>query len=400
MVGEESLRREISRTLEVNLSDDLWAWLVAHGEVKRITLGSFARLSTRREPILDLISGLRDRLRTFGSLQPRTFEVLTELTLEDRANIGYNRHAVLALLAARDAAGDEEVQLFRGYYLMAGPLDGPRIESWIIERYGLDVGNAEGPTWWLGSVPLDDFAARQLLQVDEDHPKSLAELVPRAEIPAKQILEMASWRLLAYGVPTATPGQMEERKIPIVADGTLEELQRLSTRLAKQYGWTEPEATTFVVTGLPPLRPPINVWTEHNERLLGLAVIHLAVDPGMSPKEVGDAYLEARKRLLGTRYRDLSEKHLALAIFVATQSPQLSWAERMDRWNRRYADRDWAYSQVANFSHDCLQAQRRLLRSEAPIVGPAEDATRTPNPSRNQARDDSEEARHVETWAK
>jgi hypothetical protein len=142
------------------------------------------------------------------------------------------------------------------------------------------------------------------------------------------------------------------------------------------------------------------MWTEHNERLPGLSVIHLAIDPGMSPKEVTESYLEARKSLLGTRHRDLSEKHLALAVFIAIQPLELSWPERMAQWNHLFASRGWGYSQVANFSHDCLQAQRRLLRSEAPIMGPTTSTGRAEQPSAGKQRSDSEEAHYVEAWAK
>jgi hypothetical protein len=145
---------------------------------------------------------------------------------------------------------------------------------------------------------------------------------------------------------------------------------------------------------------PIAAWTEHNQRLPGLSVIHLAVDPGMSPKEVTESYLEERKRLLGTRYRDLNEKHLTLAVFIAIQPSQLGWSERMAQWNHQYASEGWTYTQVANFSHDCLQAQRRLLRSEAPVMGPANSSRRAQRRSGGASGSDSEEARHVEARTK
>jgi hypothetical protein len=228
-------------------------------------------------------------------------------------------------------------------------------------------------------------------------------LPPSLTISAEDILDTSSWQLLAYGVPEVPveiPGQLEERKIPSVDGGKLEQLRRLSVWLANQYGWTEAQATTFIVTGLPPLRLPITVRTEQKERLPGLSVIQLTVDPGVSPKEVADAYLEERKRLLGTRHRDLTEKHLALAVFVATQPPQRSWADRMVLWNKLSAGRGWGYTQVANFSHDCLQAQRRLLRSETPIVGTAQGGARAQSQSGGTSRDEAEEAGYVEAWAK
>jgi hypothetical protein len=396
----------------VSISDEAWAWFAVHGQVGLVFEGGDTHFFSDRKPIIDLITGLRDMLRTFGQLQPRTFDVLSGFNIEDEPNTEYSRQVVLSRLAARDAARDEEVRQFRQEFLPAGPLDvsapaGPLVESaiekWMLDHYCDETGN-DGPTWWLGdgAAPLRGEDAQRLLRLEEGELFSVLNLEPRVYIPAMYLLEVAHWKLLAYGVPSPTSGHMEEHKIPIIEGGVLHRMQQLSSRLVERYGWTEAQASTFIVTGLPPVRLPITVWTQRNERLPGLSVIHLAVDPGMSPKEVGDAYLEERKRLLGTRYRDLSEKHLALAVFVSMLPQRLSWAARMEEWNNRYGSRGWGYTQVANFSHDSLQAQRRLLRSEVSLDRASEAGAtgRMQSPSHDGSTDESEEAGYVEAWAK
>jgi hypothetical protein len=44
---------------------------------------------------------------------------------------------------------------------------------------------------------------------------------------------------------------------------------------------------------------------------------------------------------------------------VAEQPKQTTWASRLAAWNRAHPD--WAYTEVSNFTRDCLQAQRRLV---------------------------------------
>ena len=388
MVGEKHLRREIGRTLGISISNDVWSWLESQGDVARVLNG--------QEHVIKVISNLRYAMLIFASekIQPQYSAFISNAEPLQEQDARYSRDKVLWMLAARDAASDSEVESFRYHVLRQRLVEVFEIEQSLFAGLGESVSSSL-PTWWLANIPLPSEPVERLLRMPEGALPSVFASSLSLGISTEQILEKCEWQLLAYAVPTSTSDVMEERKLPITTGTHLERLRELSIRLARQYRWTEAQATTFVLTGITPKRRSISVWTERNERLGGLSVIHVVADPAVSPKLVADSYLEERKQLLGTRHRDLSEKHLTLAVFVASQPPNSSWSERMARWNDNYGARGWTYSQVANFAHDGLQAQRRLLRSEEPIVGSTTSKARVYGMSGEISRDESEEAPHV-----
>jgi hypothetical protein len=52
---------------------------------------------------------------------------------------------------------------------------------------------------------------------------------------------------------------------------------------------------------------------------------------------------------------------MQLATFDEERPKDETWAAKMAEWNKTQPP-EWAYSEVGNFAHDCLQARRRLLR--------------------------------------
>jgi hypothetical protein len=84
---------------------------------------------------------------------------------------------------------------------------------------------------------------------------------------------------------------------------------------------------------------------------------------------VAEVYQQHRRRLLSRRPRQLGEKSLALARFVAEADPELKWRDRLNAWNAAYPV--WAYTpeNVRNFYRDAVAAQQRLLAGRA-IVPP------------------------------
>ncbi len=59
----------------------------------------------------------------------------------------------------------------------------------------------------------------------------------------------------------------------------------------------------------------------------------------------------------GRRPREISPKHLELALFTAEREGE-PLAVRMTTWNAQHPE--WAYSQITNFGRDSREAVRRL----------------------------------------
>jgi hypothetical protein len=142
----------------------------------------------------------------------------------------------------------------------------------------------------------------------------------------------------------------------------LERLRQLCERLAKQYGWAEAQATTFVLTGEAPLISTITHNLKERE-LPSLTRIVLEIDPTLAPKEVGEYYRRIRQEVVGARHREMTDKHLQLALFAAMRPDGETWAKRMAEWNETYPA-EWEYEDSAQFAHDCIQARKRLLMTE------------------------------------
>jgi hypothetical protein len=160
----------------------------------------------------------------------------------------------------------------------------------------------------------------------------------------------------------AKEGDDRDTGVLINAGGVLDRLRVLSERLASAYLWKPAQATIFILAGLSPLVASFTADPITREDLPVLSRVNLSIDPAMSPTEVAERYSALRQWLLNEskeRQRDLSEKHAQLALFAARQPKQTTWARRMAQWNTVHPE--WTYTEVSNFSRDCLQAQRRLL---------------------------------------
>jgi hypothetical protein len=106
-------------------------------------------------------------------------------------------------------------------------------------------------------------------------------------------------------------------------ESLLEELRRLSEKLAKRYLWEDAQATMFVLSGEIPARPPLRVSYEWKGAGVGSralqasqGVVTLEVAPWVSAKTLHRAYRIAQKRILDHDNRHIMEKNLKLFRFV------------------------------------------------------------------------------------
>ena len=234
-----------------------------------------------------------------------------------------------------------------------------KVSNWLQEKARED----EPATWWLKDYPIpSDQLAYHIIAITTSEGVTQHKL--ELHIPPPPLAlgmnvplsECLTFRFLFYREPDSD----EIREIPTAINGILEDLRQLSERLAEEYAWTAADATLFVLTNTPPeIRPLTSV--SQSRQLPALSRIVLTIDPALSPQEVAEHYRQLRQEIMPARHRDLSEKHLQLAAFSGTHPRLGTWQQKMVKWNSDHPD--WKYKEASNFAHDCLQARRRVLRS-------------------------------------
>ena len=267
--------------------------------------------------------------------------------------------SVLARLVAEEVSKDIGVQAFRTKVLGDQCLSLQEVSNWLQERARED----EPATWWLKDYPIpSDQLAHHIIAITTSEGVTQHKLelqIPQPPLPLGinvPLSECLTFRFLFYREPDSG----EIREIPTAMNGTLEALRQLSERLAEEYAWTEADATLFVLTNTAPEIRPLTS-TSQSRQLPALSRIVLTIDPALSPQEVAEHYRQLRQEIMPARHRDLSEKHLQLAAFSGTHPRLGTWQQKMVEWNSKHPD--WKYKEASNFAHDCLQARRRVLRS-------------------------------------
>jgi len=260
---------------------------------------------------------------------------------------------------AEEAAQDMEVQAFRKKVLGGQYLPSHKVTNWLQEKARED----EPATWWVKDYPIpSDQLVHHIIAIttsEGDTQHKLELHIPQPPLALGMnvpLSECLTFRFLFYREPDSD----EIREIPTAMNGTLEALRQLSERLAKEYAWTAADATLFVLTNHPPEIRPLTS-TSQPKQLPALSRIVLTIDPALSPQEVAEHYRQLRQEIMPARHRDLSEKHLQLAAFSGTHPRLGTWQQKMVEWNSNHPD--WKYKEASNFAHDCLQARRRVLRS-------------------------------------
>lgn len=343
----ELIRREIEILLHSPLRNEEWDDLVEENYIDEVLDDLL--------PSSEVAEKVRRRRQVYGQQEAKRDKAPRMLS-EQEAKKPSGRLEALSILVAQEATKDTEVQKFRNEVLNGKLLSLDAVEEWIQEQ-----AKKDGPhTWWLEDIALPENLGHY--RVEDAMAVLLANPQARLDVPMRLSIRPAKnhsqFRFLEYGVP----GNNEKKEIPTAIDGVLEQLNLLSERLAEEFGWTKAEATLFILTAsVPEIAPVTSTLIER--QLSALSRIVLTVDPSLSPREVAEYYRKMRQEVMGARHRDLSEKHLQLAIFAATQPEERTWSEKMAVWNKSHPT-EWRYEEVGNFSHDCLQARRRLLRSE------------------------------------
>jgi hypothetical protein len=245
---------------------------------------------------------------------------------------------------------DLRVHGFRARNLAGGMLAWAEVEEWMRAR-----GPAEGtlPTWY-ARMPIDPAAlSRARYAAARGEQGTITLTYTYAEVMARTPRQVT----ISYVIPSDAVVRLQA-----VMEGTaLDDLLTLVHFLVDAVPWTEPQASVYVLTGLTPLISPLRIEAKVFLRLATQPRLRLEVDPRVTQRELATAYQAARQSLVSeTRHRDLSEKHVELAVWsLRPEGYQGTWAARLARWNAAYPD--WAYRQVRNFATEVKLARRRFL---------------------------------------
>ena len=260
-----------------------------------------------------------------------------------RTNTPDQRSEILSRISARVAGKESQVQYFRKRSLKGELLRFNDVADWVEAQ-----AKKDGPrTVYLKvAVPQGTVVTVEPEGTIPDRPITISR-----ENPAISY----STDLLAF----ANAGDRGVRRVFVSRDGVLGQLQRISVDLAKRYHWQEALATVFVLTDLPPPLSRAAVELRWQVPFLAGRRIVMEIDPAMAPSEVASLYRESRAEMQTRRYRAMSPKHLQLAEF-ALANEEGPWRQKMEEWNREFPK--WQYDEVSNFSRDCRQATRRILK--------------------------------------
>src|SRR5712692_5657518 len=237
------------------------------------------------------VSGLERKLK-----QPPP--VLTEQQRR-RAN---DHQTVLAILLARAAANENAVREFRKRALEDHVLPPADVEAWLQQQAAKDGK----PTIWLRDVAIPPGYEVQRL------PHSWLNFTRPPLLISEEHPGRASSRMLACALPGRPP-------IALItsAGGILEELRKLSKRLAREFSWSSMQAALFVLTDEVPTVPLVKVTTEYSSQRPACTRIILDVDPIASPRLIAEHFRQTRRKVFARRVRTLGLKHLRLAAFIA-----------------------------------------------------------------------------------
>lgn len=183
----------------------------------------------------------------------------------------------------------------------------------------------------------------------------------------------------------------------------LDDLRRLSVRLARDYPWEEAEASRFILTGKPPRVPAVfGRLRVHRNPATTYGTITLTVQPWVPADVVYGFYRDMRQDAFAGSHQTISERKIAVFRFVMAQhdvhppeggkpkyrvvdsrvsptlrlsnktrakllkKPQLvkpPWKVMLDRWNQRYSD-EWLYKNEANFKRDFHEARKTIVHPQ------------------------------------
>ena len=205
--------------------------------------------------------------------------------------------------------------------------------------------------------------------VAADATKDLEVIGFRNEVLGGKLMsaeEAAQWVRHHTVVPPEDRGEREHLGHE---DTTLLRLEELAHHLNVLYSWSVESAIAFVLTGYPPMMPPIENRLirkrilQRDRASVQLTRVVLNIDPFEKPTRVAEYYSQIRKTLLGKLPRKQGVRDMRLAVFTYGECPGMSWEQKRMAWNVVARENGWkpANYDRRNFRRDALAAQDRLF---------------------------------------
>jgi hypothetical protein len=244
---------------------------------------------------------------------------------QDRLQVRMKRVEAVSHLLAAEASEEPDVAWFRSWQLPNGLLSPERVEQWVF----LNARGAEAP----------------------DQPGQ--EDTPETPEPDNH-------KRLVY-----VSHDGARRAVHVLAETVLDQLRKLSIQLATDFNWDQGQATHFILTGEAPGVSDWKVTTQVRGKHSVNTRMIITVDPSLTPADVANLYAQARSSLATRQLRNLTEKHLELAVFNSLQPSESTWRDKMEIWNREHPvpshGPEYQYTEPTNFARDCANAKTRLL---------------------------------------
>jgi hypothetical protein len=329
--SEPILRRQAEKKMKKRIPEEVWQYFVDNRSVGQVRQNpkELGWLVSQIEKLLIVA----DRSSKAGAMlspaeTPRR---------QRRDKVVSARHDADSEFIAERARDDEELRGFRARYLIGAVLSPLNVAPWIDEQ----------SSEYDHAVAVRIPRGTKISQGPDGRPV-FPELT---SVKREQIEEILRVDCIAYQRP---PSRWVHRK-PIGRDGALRTLLLLSRRLAKTFGWTEDQATMFVLTDLTPEIAPARWGISPVAPLACLTSVSLTFDLQVTPEELAKKYRTIRSKILGPKHRSLGEKHCRLAVFALKHQDLNQGALR--EWNNQHPA--WSYNKVSRFAKEARLAKQR-----------------------------------------
>lgn len=316
--NEADVRRALERALGRHLAKSDWDYLVDKHYVSDL-IDDFQELE-------ELVATVRELTR-FGATELDLSGLSSAWNVAGEVFEPRSHERALAAALAKVARADEDLRAYRKKEI------GDRV-----------LGPEESISWITAHL------------ADEARPGIIGPITLDYQTPRRAYMDVAQDAELEY----LSADRSRTRVVRVRRGGRLDRLRELSRVLSARYGWVRAEAVRFVLSGEPPSAPLVRtgLWPASDGPTAASRIV-LSINVVATPREVAKVYGRARRQLLSRTPRKLSDKHFALAEFSAREGTGASWRERMEAWNGEHPD--WGYDRPANFSRDCVAAERRIL---------------------------------------
>lgn len=323
--------------------NDVWDKIVDDGHIEIANDEEGIEEGAGLDYLIEVVKRELDSFNRYASQHPRLPKQQKSPETSPRELPPDGRFQALSEIVAAVISDEEDIKSFRQEVLNGQLLKPQEVPEWINS-----TKKKEGHTL---TVSLNVAAG-------DSWGKDLVEQAEQIVLDAKKGKFTPG---STYGNVTLSyvdPGSEWQKVVSINTSGILGRLKML----AKKYEafWREAWAVHFILTGEACAISRARVTTKFNS--YGIDKIGLEVSPYMSGDKVKKIFLEEKKKVLNltgkNRTRQLTKKHLMLAVFAVKVKKSWQWKLRL--WNKKYPR--WAYPDTARswFARDCRAAYERL----------------------------------------